>query len=532
MTDFNVAEPDDLLGGPEPERAPGPDHSGRERMAWNVATSWAGYLVYVVAGFVLPRVIDNHLGQATLGVWDFAWTVVSYFGLAEIGTGASVVSFVARYRASGDVEGVRRAASSAMAVQVIVGCVVVVGTAVVTLSLPRIAPSLGEHIGIATSVVAMLGVAVALQMGLDVFHGVVVGCHRWDLHNAINSGFHALSVVSMIAAVAAGGGLPSLAAIHLVSVVLAEGVRRTVAYRVCPELSIGLQYAQWSEVRQLAAFSSKASLQSVARLILLQGTSLAVAAHLGPGALALYARPVGLIRHLETLVNKFAHILIPAASSLQARGTAKDLRDLVLNGTRFAVAFTLPAVLVLMVLGSSLLYLWMGPRYALGTLLAIMAGGLFLPAAQRPVTTVLTGLNLHGMVAVVNLLAAVLGAGAATVGLSRLGWGLEGAALSVAVALTVGSGIVVPLYACRRLEIPVLDYLRQGFLKPVLCAVPFTLALYTGRLLYPGEPALIVLLGLAAGLAVLAPLYWWLLVPESVRQSVLGLPRKLLARWV
>ncbi len=49
----------------------GPDVSGRDRMAWNVFTSWAGYIVFIVAGFVLPRFIDRHVSQAGLGVWDY-----------------------------------------------------------------------------------------------------------------------------------------------------------------------------------------------------------------------------------------------------------------------------------------------------------------------------------------------------------------------------------------------------------------------------------------------------------------------------
>jgi O-antigen/teichoic acid export membrane protein len=519
---------DVALGG---EARAGTDHSGRERIAWNVVTSWAGYLVYVVAGFVLPRFIDRSLGQSVLGVWDFAWTLVSYFGLAEIGTGTSVVRFVAKYRASGDVEGIRRTAASAMCVQAVVGTVVVLVTVIVTAWLPRIAGrQLGSHTALAIPVVGFLGLSVALQMGLDVFHGVMIGCHRWDLHNAINSGFHALTVTTMIVAVVLGGGLPTLAGIHLGSVVVAELTRRHIAYRVCPELRIELKNARWSEVREMVVFSSKASMQSVARLVLLQGTSLAVAAHLGPAALALYARPSGLVRHLETLVNKFAHILIPAASSLQASGTPSDLRNLVLQGTRFAVAFTLPATLVLMVLGSQLLHLWMGPNYALGTVLAIMAGGLLLPVCQRPVTTVLMGMNLHGFVAGVHVVAAVAGAGVATLGLGRLGWGLEGTALSVAVALTAGSGIVVPAYACKRLGLPYLEYLREGFLTPVLCALPFAAVLATGPLLFPYRPGLAVVFGLTAGTAVLLPLYWLFLVPPELRDKVRGMPRRALAR--
>ena len=78
---------DDAVAEP---RAASSDPSGQDRMAWNVMASWAGHAVFIVAGFIMPRFIDRTIGQEALGIWDFAWSVVSYFGLAEIGVGASV----------------------------------------------------------------------------------------------------------------------------------------------------------------------------------------------------------------------------------------------------------------------------------------------------------------------------------------------------------------------------------------------------------------------------------------------------------
>ena len=92
------------------------DLSGRDRLAWNVAASWAGHFVFIVAGFIMPRQIDRHVGQVGLGVWDFGWTAVNYFFLAQIGVGVSVNRYVARYRSAQDREGLNRMISSVMLV--------------------------------------------------------------------------------------------------------------------------------------------------------------------------------------------------------------------------------------------------------------------------------------------------------------------------------------------------------------------------------------------------------------------------------
>src|SRR5207253_9085135 len=94
--------------------AAGLDVTGRDRMSRNVLTSWGAHFVFLVAGFLMPRLIDHHFGQAELGIWDFSWSVVNYFWLAQVGVGASVSHYVAKHRAVGDVAAVRRAVSSIM----------------------------------------------------------------------------------------------------------------------------------------------------------------------------------------------------------------------------------------------------------------------------------------------------------------------------------------------------------------------------------------------------------------------------------
>src|SRR4030088_142418 len=93
------------------------DLTGRDRFVWNVLASWAGHFVFIVAGFIMPRQIDRHVGQVGLGVWDFGWTAVNYFSLAQIGVGVSVNRYVARYRAARDNEGLSRLISSVMLIQ-------------------------------------------------------------------------------------------------------------------------------------------------------------------------------------------------------------------------------------------------------------------------------------------------------------------------------------------------------------------------------------------------------------------------------
>ena len=82
------------------------DLSGRNRLFRNVLSSWAGHLVFIISGFIMPRMIDTHAGQSGLGVWDFGWSLVSYFGFVQAGICSSVNRYMAKYRAVNDVQSV------------------------------------------------------------------------------------------------------------------------------------------------------------------------------------------------------------------------------------------------------------------------------------------------------------------------------------------------------------------------------------------------------------------------------------------
>ena len=506
------------------------DSTGRELLARNVIAAWAGHAVFVVSGFILPRLIDRNVGQEGLGMWDFCWSLVSYFGFAEIGVGGGNLGrYVAKYRANGETANLRSAASSVLLVQLASAILCFAGTVAVTVSLPFLfGHRIGAHVGTVTPVVALLGSALAVEMSGGTFHGVIVGCHRWDLHNAITAGFHALVTAAMIVSLLLGGGLATLAAVHLLGVVTRELTRRAVAYRVCPELELGIAHAKLGQVKRMVTFGAKASIPGFARLVLFQGNALLVAAQLGPATLAVFARPNALLRHVETFLGKFANVLTPTASSLQAMGRKEELSRLMVESTRFATGLALPMTLVLAVMGDPILRVWMGPQYEQSAVVLILAAGFLPMLAQRPAVTILTGLNAHGPLGLASLISSIAGLGL-SVPFVRA-FGLPGAALGIALPLATGGGLYVAWEASRRLGVGVGEYVRRAYLAPVACAVPFTACLVTARLLFADRPLTAMAAGILSGAGIIAPLSWFFVLPKSARAKAEEIARRLARR--
>lgn len=497
------------------------DMTGRDRLAWNVIASWGGHLVFVVAGFVMPRMIDGALGQVSLGVWDFCWSLVNYFSLAGLGVGSSVNRHVAIYRSSGQIEKLRSAVTSVIAIQLGISVFVLLLTAAAVSAVRTFfAGQLADHTAEAAWVVALLGISLAVQMGFDAFRGIITGCHRWDLHNGINASAYALTVLGMILELRSGGGLRGLSAIYLSAVVLTEMSRILIARRVCPEFRLDLSLANRDDAREMFLFGVKRIVAALPPLILNQSVSVLILTFLGPARLAVYARPAGLMRSAQTFIDKFAFVTTPTAASLQGSGRADELRAFLIRSTQFAVAIAAPICLLLAIQGKAILALWMGGHYSGGAVvLALLAGGMFLPMTQQPTMNILIGMNRHGRLGAFTVGVSVAGLAVGVAAASAFGLSIRGAALITALPLLLANGIVLPLYACKQLQLSPWTYAARSYAQPLLFCLPFAVVLIATRTAFSERYLVSLAASLVAGAIALLPLAWSVM-PERMRQRL------------
>ena len=497
------------------------DLTGRSRLVSNVLVTWAGQMVFFVSGFIIPRVIDLKLGQEVLGVWDFSWSLVTYFRFVDMGVTSSVNRYVARHWGKQDINGINRVVSSATFALALAALFVLAATIVAVISLPLWFHGRLRHdyVVVTQKSVFCLGVMLASGTALGAFNGVLTGCHRWELQTIRNSSWRFISLVSMIVALLLGGGLVTLAAITAGCEICAHLTLVTLAYRACPGLKLKRSYVHWSTIKELYIYSGKTLLPTFSEMLLNQTSSVLIIGALGPAALALFTRPRALLRQMDSLERKMAMILTPTTSSLDVCGHLDEIERLLVKSVRYSIYLVLPLVLGLVVFGGEVMRIWMGPNYANWILPAIMAVGFLGTCIQTPILFMLEGLNAHGRAGVGQFIGSVISAVAVFVSLKFLHTGLTGAAVAVTVPLLVVNAMYLPILLCRRLGQPLATFYREVTIGPLLHALPFTLGLIIGRLLFKSYPVPAVVVCLT-GCAMLAISYWRSVLPERLKSGV------------
>ena len=498
------------------------DLTGRDRIFSNVLWSWGGYFIIIVSGFIMPRMIDNYIGQFSLGIWDFCWSIASYLSLSSIGIGSSVNRYVAKYRAVGNIEGICSSVSSVLYIELFTAIVVIIISIVLSWALPLwFSSRLGKEIESSQWVVMCLGIAIAVQIALEVSRGVITGCHRWDVNNGINVLSTAIGFFLMLSALLLGNGLKALGIAYLLSVVSSEMLRVYAAFRICPELKIKISTVKWPVVKEMVQFGAKAIIATIAPFVVVQTVSLFIIDTLGASMLAVFSRPVALVRHIETFMNKFAFITTPTAGALQANADDKDLKQFFLDTTKYAAAVVFPIALFLIVFGDYILRIWMGPRYEYGLVLSILAIGYVLPVSQSPALRILIGTDSHGKIGAISLLASltVLLLGAAILYFTK--WSLISGAILLAVSLTIGNGILVPAYACYKFGISLKEYISLSFSVPVICTIALGAVFVLIRYLFFENMFVALGCGISFGAIIISILYWRFMLPEDFQNRIM-----------
>jgi O-antigen/teichoic acid export membrane protein len=499
------------------------DFSGKDRVVKNVIASWASHFILIIIGFIMPRMINDNLGQVSLGVWDLSWSFVNYLTLTGMGVGSSVNRYVAKYRAMDDLVSLNRSLSSVVFIQFVISFLVVVGTGSLVLLMPKL---IQGHEGVelhqVSWVIGLLGLSLAVQMAFDTSRGLLTGMHRWDLYNSLNAFAHIINAVFMVIAMLLGFDLIALAAIYFVVTFTTELTRSIIATRMCKGLSLSKDLVNLHDSKKMFLYGVKSIMSSAPTLVVTQTMSIIIASALGPAALAIFSRPMALVRHMETFLNKFSFVLTPMVGSIQAAGDKEELKVFLKESTKYSVSFTLPIVLFLAILGDHLLQIWMGNEYASLTLISILAVGHLLPISQGPSLRVLMGLNQHGRIAVANLFITLVLLTVGLIAVYSIGWELKYIAILTGSILTIIYGVILPIYTCRVIKIKVSEYVIWSFLKPTLIGF-----VQVGWLMFcrqlEGFTSLQVLgIGAIGDFFILAILYWLFLLPSEIKTSLIS----------
>jgi O-antigen/teichoic acid export membrane protein len=445
------------------------------RIVLNAAANWIGFAVQLIVAFFISPILVHGLGAPRYGVWSLVESVLAYLMLFDLGVAASVVRYVARFEANGDLIRLNRIFSTSVCIFAGAGLVVMV----LTLALAAVGSTLTkipfELLQEARWMLLLLGFNLAVGLPLNVFPSLLDGLGRYPAKTAIRTAGLLLRSVLFLLVLWNQGGLVALAWTITGCNILEQLGLAAACWWYLPGLRFSLSLVDRETFRLVRGYSLEAFVAMVAGRVSFQTDALVIGAFLAPQFITYFAVAGRLLEYAKNLLRAATTVLTPAVSALEARGESRAIHDVFINSTRYVLWFILPVQAGLHFLGKPFLALWMGPDYAGWSYpsLTILALPLSLLMSQSVSARVLYGLGRLRWFTIV-----VVGEAVANLFLSLAlvrPFGIEGVAWGTTIPNIIGN-LVVPVYVCGLLNVRLADYLRKSFLKPLVVVVPLAAA--------------------------------------------------------
>lgn len=498
--------------------------------AKNVLSNWASQFIMVISGFFLPRLINDQLGTAELGVWDLGWSMQAIISMSGLGFGSSANHHVAKLRNKNDWTELNQMLSATATLVLYAACGALMVTSAIVYFLPwwrDVHP--GGTLIVSTQYMAIaMGVAAACQMLTMVYGGVLVGSHRFVQLNYVEIVGSFFVVVGVMVSLLAGWGLIAMASFVAARFLLEFFAKRAIARKICPELQIGFRSKDTDRFKEIAAYGLKDFVNSSGMIILNQGVVfMLLRYHMhGEVAVAILSRPRALIRFATRFLMGYARVLVPHAGKLTDDADREKLRQLLIEGTKAGLLLTLPLAAFLFILGRQTLQVWMNDEQFTdhAAVLTVLLIGFTPFFAQRPTWHVLLGAGIHGIASAASFIGAIASIALCYIFLTITDWGLLGAASAMAIPLFVVNGFVLPWVACRKTGMSFIKYWSASGTKPLALVLPFAAVLVAIRAFVGDQPLVAMITGFIVGGLVIGLLYWRFVLPSDFKAKLGRLP--------
>ena len=493
----------------------------------NVGSSWFALGINVSVGVFLTPFILHRLGDVAYGIWVLIFSITGYYGLFDLGIRSSIVRYASKFTATDSKDELAKLISTSLFTYGGVGILSLLITMVLFVYVDSIFKVPVELHSTARWLLLMVGVSVACGFPLGVFGGFLDGLQRFDVNNWTSVASNLLRAGLIVAALENGRGLLTIALITVVLPLITSLMRGIIAFRIYP-VAFGLKYVDRATFRMMASYSGVTLIIMIAGRLKFKTDTIVIGTMLSAAAITYFSIAGRIIDYAGEIVNSLAQNFLPMASRSEAKGSMEHLRKVFVTGNRLCAFTIFPVSAVLLILGKSLIEVWVGRKYIATSyaVLVILVIPSTLMWAQAASGRVLFGISKHRTWAFVTLAEGISNL-ILSVTLVRP-YGIIGDALGTAIPLACSMVFFMPGHLCRQLGIRLSTYLREAFVLPLIVSAPLVLTLLLMRRWFVAHNYWQLGIQLLVGAIVYGSgLAWAYLTNRALRVGELAAPQKM-----
>lgn len=442
------------------------------RAFWGLFADLGGQVVVTVSTLLLTPLVLALTSKSLYGSWQAALSILSYLALLDAGLGFSLVRLVASASSKKGSEGLSSVASVALFSFAGIGAIVLAAGLFSSSLVPGWFHVPAPEAAAVVKAYRVAAVAGAVGLPLGTFNGILAGMQQTALAGTLRGAAALIGALTSFVLLECHWGIAALAVGNLTTSVSGGILAFLCLRRLNPGMSLGLRLVSRQGFAALWQVAGYFQLVRIAYVIALNTDPLIIAAFLGVSEVTPYVITARMaIMFSVVLADKPPSAVYPALAQMYARGEIDRLRRGFLALVYYSTRLALIGATLVALLNPAFVLLWVGHQGFSGTALNCVFIYWVL------LDTILRGSSIIPLVIgqMKTWALASLGEALVNVFLSLLlvrPLGLVGVAVGTAVARTAITGVIMPVWSCRKLGIRFSQFLALGILNPVVSALP------------------------------------------------------------
>ncbi len=475
--------------------------------------------------FVVTPLLIRLLGDTQYGLFRVALvSVVGYASLLDMGLNNAVRRFFADAVHQNNIQQANNVLGFGYRLYILLSAIALIAISILLWWLPGWVNTPEEMVWPFRLLLFGAGIFVSGQLLLCPLRSILIAFGRYDL----------LQISTVIARVLLFGSgiallvfwqssLTAMAIAAIIAIILTLLLTIFMARLIFPAMDIKWNCRDRTLQKKFFSFGGYGIMIAIGTVVVFQTQNILVSGFLGPSYVTTYAVASIIIAQMGSVGNAFASPLFPIASKLKAQNDSKAIQELLLTGTRRCLWVWGAIAGPLIIFAGDFITVWVGQQFywtrVLVWILLIGNLGTVLRSCSNHILVATGSIKWLGYLQIIMAVGAL---GGMLIVLGLTNWGLVGLALVISIILAVGSGILVPIYACLQLRLSSRHFFLYT-LGPLVCYLilaigsSFAVRYFIRPCSLPSVLGLMVLLCLTtAGLGL------FLMAPKKNRQRIIS----------
>lgn len=403
-------------------------------------------VIGIIIGFLMMPFFIRVLGEDLYGLWIVISSVVGTYYLLDMGFSQAITRYVAKYIHQQNPQAANRVINTALVIYSSLGLLVFLASIVAAQFGAERLMEGSEHVELAQILLVIMGLSLALEFPAKSFPGIISAYLRYDVIAAVRLIKGILDASLIYIFLSQGYGLIAMALITLITGILSTAVYVFYANRLFTHIEYKRSLIDLSTFKDVFHFSKWVFIFDVNSTVREKMDIWFIAFYQSSAVLTVYYVAVRLTEYAIQFLQQATGFTNPIFTEYYAKGETEKLQRAVsafikinlMLGSVFLVGFAL--------VGESFIRLWMGSEFAYHqawNCLVILSLGRFAVHFSAPLQSLMMTVNRHKIGAWVSVWETL--ASAVLLWLLVPKYGIEGAALAIALPIGIGRLIVVPI---------------------------------------------------------------------------------------